>query len=106
PSARIWWLTESPELVPKSRVDRILKWNSESIETLEQLEFSRIINLDKDRHASALASRLKAKKKEGFLLGPFGETHPANENAKEKFLTGIFDDISLRSEERRVGKEC
>src|SRR5579871_6745596 len=34
PNARIWWLTLSPELVPASLVDRILKWNPESIELL------------------------------------------------------------------------
>src|SRR5947208_4681511 len=55
PKARIWWLTQTPELVPKSHVDRILKWNSESLETLSALQFSHIFNLDKDHFACALA---------------------------------------------------
>src|SRR5436190_24375441 len=58
PNARIFWLTQFPDLVPKSLVDRVMLWNSENLATLAALKFSRIINLDKDHHASALASQL------------------------------------------------
>lgn len=95
PLARIWWLTQTPELVPRSHVDRILKWSSESLETLGGIHFARLINLDKDAHACALASRLNADKKEGFVLGTFGESKPANDRAQFKFNTGIFDDVSI-----------
>ncbi|MFI5264821.1 MAG: glycosyltransferase family 9 protein, partial [Candidatus Kapaibacterium sp.] len=95
PQARIWWLTLSPELVPSTHVDRILKWNSESIEILQVLDFSILINLDKDHHACALANRLSAKKKIGFLLSPLGVSVPADKNAEAKYDTGIFDDVSL-----------
>lgn len=95
PHARIWWLTLSPELVPASHVDKILKWSTESLEILSALEFSILFNLDKDHHACALANRLSAKKKIGFLLSPIGASMPADANAQEKFETGIFDDISL-----------
>jgi ADP-heptose:LPS heptosyltransferase len=95
PQARLWWLTQSPDLVPASLVDRILPWNSESLRTLDALEFSVLINLDKDKHACALASKLIAEKKLGFLLGKFGESEPATKEARDKFITGIFDDVSL-----------
>lgn len=95
PHARIWWLTQTPELVPKSQVDRILKWSEESLETLKAVPFSRVINLDKDHHACALATQLQAYVKQGFVLGKYGESEPANDNAREKFITGIFDDVSL-----------
>lgn len=95
PRARIWWLTHSPELVPASLVDRIMTWKSENLEILQSLQFSRILNLDKDHYACALASRLRADSKEGFILGKFGEAEPANDLAKAKFITGIFDDVSL-----------
>ena len=94
PSARIWWLTQSPELVPASNVDRILPWNSESLRTLDGLHFSLLINLDKDKHACSLASQLEADTKLGFVLGAFGESQPANLAARDKFITGIFDDVS------------
>jgi ADP-heptose:LPS heptosyltransferase len=95
PKARIWWLTESPDLVPQSQVDKILKWSDQNLVALSEIHFSRLINLDKDRHACALASKLDATKKEGFLLGKWGESEPADDNARPKFMTGIFDDISL-----------
>jgi len=95
PHARIWWLTYSPELVPRSQVDRILKWNSESLATLDALHFTRLINLDKDQYAVALATTLSADIREGFVMGKLGESEPANDRAKQKFLTGIFDDVSL-----------
>jgi heptosyltransferase-2 len=95
PSARIWWLTYTPDLVPKSHVDRILKWNSESLTLLANVAFTRLINLDKDHFACALANRIAAEKKFGYLLDEkLGITIPANENAEAKYLTGIFDDIS------------
>ena len=97
PHARIWWLTHSPELVPKSRVDRILSWKSENLEILHALHFSRILNLDKDHYACALASSLSADTKDGFVLGKFGEAEPVNDRAKAKFVTGIFDDVSLQN---------
>jgi len=95
PHARIWWLTQSPELVPTAKVDRILPWKSESLRTLDGLHFSRLINLDKDSFACALASKLSADRKDGFILGKFGESEPANERARDKFITGIFDDVSI-----------
>ncbi len=95
PHARIWWLTHSPELVPGSHVDRILTWKSENLEILSSLQFSWLLNLDKDHYACALASRIPAKKKSGFVLGTHGEARPADDRAKKKFLTGIFDDVSL-----------
>ncbi len=97
PHARIWWLTHSPALVPALLVDRILTWKSENIEILHALHFARILNLDKDHYACALASTLSADVKDGFVLGPFGEAAPANDRANAKFVTGIFDDVSLKN---------
>lgn len=95
PTARIWWLTYTPELVPKTKVDKILKWSTESLELLSAVSFSRLINLDKDHFACALANRITATKKEGYLLDEtLGITKPANANAEAKYLTGVFDDIS------------
>ncbi len=95
PQARIWWLTLSPELVPVSYVDKILKWSTENLQIISQIQFSVLINLDKDHHACALANTIQAKKKIGFLLSPIGVTIPADKNAHEKYVTGIFDDISI-----------
>src|SRR5207237_8261108 len=96
-NARIWSRPHSPLLVRRSQVGRSRKWNSESLATLEALQFSRLINLDKDNYAVAFASTLRADSREGFVMGKFGESEPANDRAKQKFLTGIFDDVSVQN---------
>jgi heptosyltransferase-2 len=98
PQARIWWLTLSPELVPATLVDKILKWNSESLEILSEVKFSVLYNLDKDHYACALANRLQADEKMGFLLSEYGVTVPANANALAKYETGVFDDVSIANQ--------
>jgi heptosyltransferase-2 len=95
PQSRIWWLTQSPDLVPSSHVDKILAWNPENLEILSEVGISLLINLDKDHHACALANRLSAEEKMGFLLSPNGVTVPADQNAVRKYETGVFDDVSI-----------
>ncbi|MGE5481074.1 MAG: glycosyltransferase family 9 protein [Chloroflexota bacterium] len=88
----IWWLTQSPEVLPK-KVNKILPFNLESILTIEQTEFDRVINLDKDPHACALASRIKTSELTGFTFKN-GRPAPANALADHKFVTGVFDDVN------------
>ena len=92
PNVEIWWLTYSTEIVP-SIVDKVLAFTLENIITLKSIEFSKIINLDKDYHACALAEEMKANQKLGFTMIN-GKPTPANESAVPKFLTGLFDDIN------------
>lgn len=93
PHAKIWWLTESPDIVPTSHTDSVLPFNPQSIITLRGISFDILFNLDKDIHACALASELTAKKKKGFILKN-NAVAPADKDAEEKFFTGIFDDLS------------
>lgn len=92
PNKSVWWLTLSPEVVPSS-VDKILKFNIESVLLLVNTEFSVIINLDKDPHAAALTKKIQADKKMGFTLAG-GKPVACDSNADHKYLTGLFDDIS------------
>ncbi len=92
PHARIWWLTESPEVLP-SLVDRPLPWNLASVTLLRSMQFDVVYSLDKDWHACALANELHAKVKRGFLWQG-NAVVPADADAEEKFLTGLFDDVS------------
>ncbi len=95
PRAKIWWLTESPAIVPKS-VDVVLPMNLQSILMLEAVQFDIVYNLDKDFHACALASRLQTRVIKGFTLKN-NAVAPADADAVEKFTTGIFDDVSKRN---------
>jgi len=96
PEAAIWWLTYSPEILPNN-IHKILTFSLESILTLKATNFSMIMNLDKDPHACALTDILKAEKKFGFHLHN-GKPSPINILSKNKYLTGLFDDVSLANE--------
>lgn len=91
PGNKVFWLTQSPEILPET-VDQKLPFDLASILYLEQVNFDLLINLDKDPEACALASRLQAKKKHGFILSD-GVPAPVDELAEKKFLTGLFDDL-------------
>jgi len=92
PKAEIWWLTLSPEVLPKL-VDVILPFTPQSIVTLEAVNFDVIYNLDKDKEACGLTSKLKSRVKKGFTLKN-GKCVPINSDAEHKYMTGIFDDVS------------
>ncbi len=92
PDAEIWWLTYSPDVVPKS-VDVILSYTAQSLAILQATPFDIVYNLDKDREASALCSVLTARVKKGYTLKD-GKCIPINKAAEHKYLTGVFDDLS------------
>lgn len=89
PDTEIWWLTLTPEIVPKS-VHQRLGYSLDSIMRIQATEFEVVYNLDKDPHACALMSTIKSKEKFGFTLID-GLPAPVNKLAEHKFITGIFD---------------
>ena len=97
PEAEISWLTKYPIFVPKKFVTNILKWNLENIIWLQAQNFDIIFNFDKDREIIALANSISAKSKKGYLMDEFGKCKPADINAENKWLTGIYDDVSLKN---------
>ncbi|MCX7879889.1 MAG: glycosyltransferase family 9 protein [Ignavibacteria bacterium] len=92
PKSAVWWLTYTPEIIP-SIVDKVLPFNLDSILLLQQTEFYKVINLDKDLNACALSKSLRAKEKYGFTLEN-GKPSPVNELSFHKFLTGLFDSVN------------
>ena len=92
PHARIWWMTLTPDMLP-SLVDVKMRFDMSSIISVLAVNFDLLINLDKDREACALADRIEASVKRGFILRN-GVCAPVDEFAKHKFLTGIFDDLN------------
>ncbi|HRP02227.1 MAG TPA: glycosyltransferase family 9 protein [Candidatus Kapabacteria bacterium] len=95
PQHRIFWLTYSPDIIP-SIVDKTFDYSVESLEILRAIEFDLVINLDKDMQAVALTNSLTYKELKGFNLKnnmPFY----ANELAKHKYLTGLFDDLNKKN---------
>lgn len=92
PNAQLWWLTHSPEVVPRT-VDSVLTFTPPSVALLTATRFSLIVNLDKDREACALMATLVGERKMGFTLRN-GIPAPIDDNAVHKYMTGVFDDLS------------
>jgi len=92
PKAELYWLTRFPELVP-NLVDHILPFQLESILILQATHFNYLFNLDKEKEACALAKLISAEVKKGFTLKG-GKCSPIDQDAEEKFLTGLFDDYN------------
>lgn len=97
PSHRIAWLSKYPDLLPKI-IDDLLAFSLESILWLRNTYFDLLINLDKDREACALAKEINAGKKQGFILDDNGYCSPCDRGAaRDKFITGLFDDVSMKN---------
>lgn len=95
PKAKFFWLTLSTEVIP-AEVDVVLKFDYKSALYLQSTKFDVAINLDKDAEACSLLDRINSDNKFGFTLKD-GLTHPADEKAEHKFLTGIFDDLNQKN---------
>jgi len=92
PSAKIYWLTHTVDVLP-AEVDVALPFSLESILLLEETEFDVLLSLDKDPEACALANRIRAGVKHGFVWKD-GACEPLNDSARDKWLTGLFDDVN------------
>lgn len=92
PNARIWWVTLSPEVVPKI-VDVVLPLDAEHFPSLQATKFDIIFNLDKEGEACGLMASLSAKVKKGYTLVN-GKPAPVDADAVHKFMTGVFDDLN------------
>lgn len=93
PNCKITWLTWTPDILPASQVDEILKWDVNSIMYAQHSTWDIAINLDKEKEAGALLSVIDAKEKYGYVLKD-NEIQPCNDLANHKFSTGMFDDVS------------
>jgi ADP-heptose:LPS heptosyltransferase len=101
PQAKITWLTHTPAILPRQAVDEILRFDLAAILYLQNTSFDILYNLDKDKEACALYNSIRAEVKYGYRLEN-GQAFPANELANHKFLTGIFDDVSLANKKSYV----
>lgn len=107
PHSQIWWLTQSPEILPRS-IDVIVPFTLQGLVGLRGTKFDAIYNLDKDREACALAATLSGQVKKGFILRD-GKCVPTDDNALHKYMTGIFDDISkanTKSYQQEIFEMC
>ena len=96
PGCAITWLTLTPAILPQGEIEEVLKLDFAAALQLQAREFDIVINLDKEKEACALLNTIRARQKFGYALRPHdGVAWPQNELANHKFLTGIFDQVSL-----------
>jgi heptosyltransferase-2 len=92
-SVEITWITDFPDFVPRSLVKRVLKYDWKNVQMLLEEEFDLLLSLDKEHNVCALANKVNAHIKKGFLLDKKGRIIPADRDAERKWLTGVFDDM-------------
>lgn len=101
PKARIFWLTEFPELIPREADISVLDFNLSSTLFLLDQSFDIVYSLDKDLDACSLANRVDAPLKKGFSQKN-GAVVPFDPDAREKWETGVFDDLMARNSKHYV----
>ena len=84
PDSQLTWVTQ-PEatffIKNNSYVDRILKYNSETVRILQHEKFDIIINLDKDPKATSMIMSFKAEEYRGYGLHEEGYPMPLNKGS-------------------------
>jgi ADP-heptose:LPS heptosyltransferase len=93
PNVQVTWITQSPDILPKDKIERIYPYDFKSVSIVSHETFDVAINLDKEKEACQLLADVKAKQKFGFT---WHDEHidAATKNAEHKLITGFFDNIS------------
>jgi len=93
PNTHITWLTLSPDILPKDKIDLIYKFDFKSVFLVTHQQYDLAINLDKEKEACQLLANVNAKQKFGFT---WRNEHidACTMNAEHKLITGFFDNIS------------
>lgn len=103
PESYIAWITlksAAPLLACNPLIDDIFPWDTDSILVLEQMKLDLVLNADKSRKSSALASKLDAKEKLGFGLNSNGQIIPLNKEAVYNYKLGLDDYLKFRINKR------
>lgn len=102
PQGEITWLTDFPDFIPRSFVHRVLQYNWKNVQMLFEEEYDLLLSLDKEHHVCAIANKIKAHEKKGFLLDKQGKIIPADHNSERKWLTGVFDDLMKANQKHYI----
>jgi ADP-heptose:LPS heptosyltransferase len=98
PRSHITWVVDreaQPLLKNNLHIDRLLPFDFSSILPLEAETFDLVIGLEKEPRGAAIVSRVKAKEKRGFALGPEGNPFPLNRSSDYAFFLGLSDELKF-----------
>lgn len=96
PDCHISWITHTPDILPKDKVDKIYKFDFTSAYIIRHQKYDIAINLDKEYEACALLTDVDAKEKFGFILKN-NHLDAATPAAEHKIITGLSDSISQKN---------
>jgi heptosyltransferase-2 len=100
PVCHITWLTE-PNVVPIlqgiSEIDRLLPCTADTVLQMEMEAFDELYCFDKEVRATALAMKVRADRKVGFGMSPFGNVICLNEESEYAYELGINDSLKFRT---------
>jgi ADP-heptose:LPS heptosyltransferase len=84
-----------PLLKNNPYIDRLLPFDFASLLPLEAEIFDLVVGLEKEPRGAAIVSRVKAKEKRGFALGPEGNPFPLNQSSEYAFFLGLSDELKF-----------
>ncbi len=99
PMSHVTWLTEAsglPMLQGIREIDRLMPYTWETVLQLEMEEFDELYCFDKEPKATSLAMKLRAARKVGFGMSPFGTPMPLNKESEYTYRLGIDDNLKFR----------
>ncbi len=100
PNARISWLTmdNTKALFFENKlVDDVIGFSGDAWLEIQSVHYDLVFNLDSSPASSKLASIVNADKKIGFGYDSKGYVYPFNDEAREWFEMGLFDDIKIKN---------
>jgi len=103
PQSHITWVVDReayPLLKANPFIDRLLTFDFPSLLPLEMETFDLAIGLEKEPRGAALVSKVQAREKKGFGLGPEGNIYPLNRASEYAFSLGLSDELKFYRNEK------
>jgi len=103
PQSYVTWVVDKealPLLKNNPHIDRLLPFDFPSLLPLELETFDLVIGLEKEPRGAALASKVQAREKKGFGLGPEGNVFPLNRASEYAFFLGLSDDLKFHHNQK------
>ncbi len=103
PESHITWVVDKEGqllLRGNPQIDRLLTFDFSSLLPLEMENFDLVIGLEKEIRGAALVSKIKARQKKGFGLGPEGNVFPLNRASEYAFLLGLSDELKFHQNQK------
>jgi|SRR6267378_3537217 len=100
PHSHITWLTrvESiPLLLNNSFVDAMMDYSPESFLTIQSESYDLVLGLDASPASAKATTLSNGKEKRGFGYDPRGYSYPLNQETKQWYEMGLFDDVKKRN---------